>query len=147
MTTIVTALAAGVAKGMGDGASAAVADAYRALKGGLARLFGGSPPAQLVLAQHESDPDTWRAPLAKLLTEAGADREEEILTAARQLLELADSMGGRTDMTVVNAQGANIGTIGDHARQTNVFGAPPAALSTRPGFAFGPEGGNASGIR
>ncbi|GAB2519472.1 hypothetical protein GCM10027167_23060 [Nocardia heshunensis] len=126
MTMIMTALVAGVAKGVGEGASTAVADAYHALKTGLARLFGGNPAAELVLAQHESDPDVWQVPLTKVLTETGADRDEQILAAAEQLLALSVSAGGGSQPYVVNAQGANIGNIGNHARQTNNFGVAPA---------------------
>lgn len=125
VTMIATALAAGAAKGVGEGASTAVADAYRALKVGLTRVFGGNPPAVLVLARHESDPDVWQGPLTTMLSETGADRDGQILAAARQLLMLADAVGS-SGPSVVNAPGANIGNIGDHARQTNTFGVPPA---------------------
>ncbi|MFJ4653401.1 hypothetical protein ACIP5Y_19230 [Nocardia sp. NPDC088792] len=133
VTMIVTALAAGAAKGAGESASTAVTDAYRALKAGLARVFGGNAPAELVLAQHGTDPDAWQGPLTKLVTETGADRDEQILTAARKLLELSDSSGSRAGTYVVNAGGANIANIGDHARQNNTFGAVPGPASDMKG--------------
>ncbi|WP_158436201.1 hypothetical protein [Nocardia nova] len=54
MTVIVTALATGVAKGVGEAASAAVADAYRGWKALLGRMFGADSRAELVLAEHEA---------------------------------------------------------------------------------------------
>jgi hypothetical protein len=126
VTLIVAALAAGAAKGVGETASALVADAYHGLKSMLARVFGVNPQAELVLAGHESDPDTWQAPLAKLLTETGVDRDEQIIAAARRLLEMADPSGSQAGTYATDARGANVGNIGDHAVQTNFFGVPPA---------------------
>ncbi len=137
VTMIVTALATGAAKGVGEGASTAVADAYRGLKAMVARRFGANAPAEVVLAQYESDSRTWQLPLAKLLVEAGADRDEQILAAARWLLELSDSAGGRAGKYTVDARGANIGNVGDLARQNNTFGAAPASPESAPAMRQG----------
>ncbi|WP_216901047.1 hypothetical protein [Nocardia alni] len=127
VTIIVTALATGAAKGVGEGASTAVADAYRGLKAMVVRRFGANAPAGLVLSQYETDSRTWQLPLAKLLAEAGADRDEQILAAARRLLELSGSAGVQAGKYAVDARGANIGNIGDHTWQNNTFGVPPAS--------------------
>lgn len=123
---IVTALAAGAVKGAGETASAAVSDAYQGLKRLLGRMFGTNSRAELVLTEHETDPDTWQAPLAKLLAEVGADRDTQVVAAAERLLELADPQGSSAGKYVIDARGATVANIGDHARQTNTFGAPSA---------------------
>ncbi|NKY44277.1 hypothetical protein [Nocardia cerradoensis] len=122
VTVIVAALSVGAAKGLGDTASTAVADAYRGLKSLLVRVFGGDSKAELVLTEHESDPDTWQAPMTKLLTDTGAVVDEQVLAAARKVLELADSSGSRAGKYVIDVRGANIGAIGDRNQQYNVFG-------------------------
>lgn len=88
---IVAALAAGAVKGE----VASVGDAYRGLRSVLARVFGGSPSAEVVLAEHEADPDAWAAPLSKLLRDNGIDKDPQIVAAANRLLELADPRGSR----------------------------------------------------
>ena len=72
ITLIVTALAAGAAAGMRDTASSVVKDAYTGLKALVRKGLSGSPDGELVLARHEQAPETWRAPLAAVLDEAGA---------------------------------------------------------------------------
>ncbi|WP_458691370.1 hypothetical protein [Nocardia tengchongensis] len=126
VTIIAAALAAGALKGVGETATTVVADAYKGLKALVARRFGASPRAELVLAEHESDPDTWQAPLTVALRDSGAGEDDQILAAARRLLELADPQGSAAGKYMVDARGANVGAIGDHAKQQNTFGVPPA---------------------
>ena len=83
MTLILTALVAGTAKAAGD----AVPDAYKGLKALIQKKIAGKPAAEMVLAEHEKDPETYAAPLKKNLVEAGVDQDEEILKAAKELLE------------------------------------------------------------
>ena len=83
MTLILTALVAGAAKAAGDAAP----DAYKGLKALIQKKIAGKPAAEMVLAEHEKDPETYAAPLKKNLVEAGVDQDEEILKAAKELLE------------------------------------------------------------
>ena len=83
ITLILTALVAGTAKAAGD----AVPDAYKGLKALIQKKIAGKPAAEMVLAEHEKDPETYAAPLKKNLVEAGVDQDEEILKAAKELLE------------------------------------------------------------
>jgi hypothetical protein len=83
VTIILAALVTGTAKAAGD----AVPDAYRGLKALILKKFAGKPAAEMVLDEHEKDPETYAAPLKKSLVEAGIDKDEEILKAAKQLLE------------------------------------------------------------
>ncbi len=130
VTLIVTALAVGAALGLEDSASAAVKDAYSTLKALVRRRFGGRPDAELVLARHESAPGTWQAPLRAELAEAGADSDPDLVTAARSLMRLIDSVGTQAGKYTVDMRGVQGVQIGDHNKQDNVFNAPRAAETT-----------------
>lgn len=80
---IITALVTGTAKAAGD----AVPDVYKGLKALIMKKFAGNPAAEMVLTEHEKDPETYAAPLKKNLVDAGIDKDEEILKAAKELLE------------------------------------------------------------
>lgn len=87
-TTILTALAAGAAAAGKDTASTAIKDAYQGLKALIQRRFAGKPHADVVLTEHEKEPDTWKKPMEKVLTESEADKDEEIVLRAQELLKL-----------------------------------------------------------
>ena len=126
VTLIVTALAAGSSAGaisaLQDDVKAVVMAAYANLRGLARRRVAGQPGAELVLAEHEADPETWAAPLAKKLTEAGAADDANLVEGARALMELVDAAGtaaGRYDVTIKDSQGVQ---VGDHNVQVNRFG-------------------------
>jgi len=93
ITLIVTALVAGAAAGLKDTASSAVKDAYIGLKGLVGRKLAGRPAGELVLAQHEADPQVWDKPLVQELTAAGAGDDAVVVTAAQALMRLVDAAG------------------------------------------------------
>jgi hypothetical protein len=125
ITLIVTALAVGAAQGLKDSASSAVRDAYAALKSLVKSRLAGRPNAEVLLARHEEAPETWQAPLMAELSEAGADRDADLATAAQALMNLVDEAGTRAGRYAVDARRAQGVQIGDHTRQENVFHAPP----------------------
>jgi RIP homotypic interaction motif len=125
ITFIVTALAAGAALGVQDTASAMVKEAYAGLKALVKKRLGGGPGAELVVARHEQAPETWQAPLMAELAETGADRDGDLIAAAKALLDLVGRAGEGTEKYTVDVQGAQGVQIGDHNRQDNVFN-PPA---------------------
>ena len=83
ITLIVTALAAVAVSGVMDSASSAVKDAYASLKALVRKRLAGRPDAELVLARHEQAPETWQAPLAAVLDDAGAGRDADVVAAHR----------------------------------------------------------------
>jgi RIP homotypic interaction motif len=123
ITLIVTALAAGAAQGVTDNVSEIVKDAYARLRARVKKKLGGKLSAEVVLAEHEQAPETWQAPLVAELAEAGADRDHELIAAAKALLDLIGEAGGAGKYTV-EVQGARGVQIGDHNRQDNVFNVP-----------------------
>jgi hypothetical protein len=125
ITLIVAALAAGAASGLTDTASSAIKDAYAGLKALVRRKLGGGPSTDLILAEHEQAPQAWTDPLTAKLAEAGADRDDSLVAAARELMGLVDAAGARAGKYSVDARGAQGVQIGDHGVQHNVFGSPP----------------------
>src|SRR5215212_8963244 len=69
ITLILAALAAGAASGLKDTAGEAIRDTYGALKGLVQRKLGGDAAKELVLEEHEKDPEVWKEPLKKALTD------------------------------------------------------------------------------
>lgn len=121
------ALTAGATAGASELVKSAVSDAYRALRRLVARRLQGQPSAEAVVAEHAADPDTWRAPLEKALTEAGVDVDEDLVEAAKKLLALADPEGTRAGKYTLDLRGAQGVQVGDHNTQSNQFGQPPPA--------------------
>jgi hypothetical protein len=113
ITLIVAALAAGAAAGMTDTASQAVKDAYAGLKALIKRRLAGNAKAEEILADHETDPETYEKPVAKQLQAAGAQDDPEIVQAAEELLKKADQAGIKTKYHV-QVTGGKVGIIGDH---------------------------------
>lgn len=118
VSLILGALAAGAS----DAAKQAVRDAYEGLKRLVAARFAGRQSAEVALAEHAADPETWQAPLAKELSAAGAAGDEAILKTARAVLELADPAGAAAGKYVLDLRGAQGVQVGDSNLQLNQFG-------------------------
>ena len=122
------ALVAGAAASAKDTASQAVKDAYAGFKTLLSRLLAEKPNAQLILDEHEADHETYEKPLKKLLTEAQADQDTDLLAAAERVMTLVQpqqiGMGKFTIQNTGTVQGQN---IGDQNTITQTFGNMPKA--------------------
>jgi hypothetical protein len=108
VTLIVAALAAGASTGLTDTVAQAIKDAYAGLKALVLRRVKDTPAGEVAVVEHEKDPDTWSAPLAKTLTAAGAARDTQLVQAAQRLLQLLDPDGAR-------AGTYNVSAFGDHS--------------------------------
>ena len=107
-TLIETALAAGALAGTKDTASSAVKDAYNGLKDLVKRRLAGRPDAELVLAKHETAPETWKAPAIAELVDVEADHDRDLIQAAQALMSLVDEYGSRTGTYAVDARGRKV---------------------------------------
>jgi hypothetical protein len=119
---IVGALAAGASAGLTDATSAAINDAYAGLK---ARLGGRITDRDAVAALDDVEvrPEGWQARLGDELARTGAAADEEILRAARHLLNLIGTPAGGVSSTV----SVNYGAVG-------AFNAPVTITNeTQPG--------------
>src|SRR3712207_3079083 len=114
VTVIETALAAGAGAGLKATATEAVKDTYAGLKALVLRRVKDQPAGEVAVVEHENDPETWAAPLAKTLTAAGADQDTELVAAAQRLLQLLDPDGTR-------AGTYNITATGDRSVAANVI--------------------------
>lgn len=120
-TTILAALAAGGAAAAQETTSTVIKDLYEGLKSLVKKRFAGKPEAETILAKHEKKPDSYKQPLEDELVEAGADKDEEIIRRATELIAALKKagLGGPT-----------------------LYGS--GAIATSGGVAAG-EGGNAAG--
>lgn len=133
LSLIVAALAAGAAAAAKDTAGAVIKDSYQGLKALIQKRLAGDPAAAVVLQEHEKDPDTYQAPLRKKLAALALQQDEEILQAARQVLEQAMPTVGAAPVihqTISNVKfaatsgsgDASIGPIHEQARPSDCDG-------------------------
>ncbi len=87
LTLILAALTAGAAAGGQAFVTDAIKDAYVGLKTLIQQKFAGKPSAEVALTEHETDPETWTAPLKKALTQEHIDQDTAIRQAAQRLLD------------------------------------------------------------
>ncbi len=140
VSLILTALASGAAQGAADSVSDAVKSSYAKLTRLVSVRFSGSKSAEVALAEHATDPETWRAPLAKALTACGVSGDQAIIEAAQQLMALLDQTGTAQGKYRVDLQGAMGVQVGDGNQQFNTFNSvapafvvPPPTAEIRPG--------------
>ena len=93
---IVAAIAAGLAKGVGSLGENLISDAYTGLKGLLRRRFGGDSGVARAVDELEARPesDARKQVLAEEVRASGADRDDELLQAAKDLLERLQAQPG-----------------------------------------------------
>jgi hypothetical protein len=116
LSLILTALSTGAVVGFKDTATQAVKDGYEKLKELIQKKLAGTPSALVALTEHEKHPEIWKAPLEEGLKATGADQDEEVISAAQQLLSLvhpqqAMMMGKYNIQTMGNVQNQ---IVGDH---------------------------------
>ena len=122
----------------------------RKLKQLVSAKLSGNRSAEVALAEHATDPETWQTPLAKSLTTSGAALDDAVIEAAQQLMALLDPAGTEQGKYRIDLRGAQGVQVGDGNLQFNTFNtvtptvvmAPPTA-EIRPGqprneAAFGP---------
>ncbi|RDI43544.1 hypothetical protein [Nocardia mexicana] len=120
-TVIATALVAGAAAGGQDAASAAVRDAYTAVRNRI--RHGAAAPEEVTAAieANESAPGADVSKIEAALTHAGLVDDGQLRAAAEELLSLlpgerVDQARARVDLR--HAQGV---VLGDHNTQHNTF--------------------------
>lgn len=125
ISLILSALTAGATAALQETAGTAIKDAYQVLLGLLKKKFSKNPKAEAALEGHADDPETWREPLEKSLKEAGAAGDQEILDAAKKIIELlkSDKLASKYNL---NIEGGVQGVVvGDKATVTMNFSEKP----------------------
>ena len=114
-TALIAAAVAGVAK-MGE---QAIVDAYNGLKNLIHRKFGSDSEVAKAVEAVEAKPESEgrKATLAEELKAAKAEEDQELVEAARKLLEQIQAQPGGTQI-VQQATGVNIAQAVDHSTAT-----------------------------
>ena len=95
ISVIIGALSSAATQGMVHSFSQGVGqEVYQDLKALIRKKFGGDTKAEMILEEHEQDPETFEKPLEKKLVEAGVDQDEEILKIAKKLLDTLNKLEG-----------------------------------------------------
>src|SRR3954454_5891399 len=123
-------------------ATQSVKDAYARLKALALRRVKDTPTGEVAVTEHEKDPSTWSAPLAKTLTAVGADRDAELIAAAQRLLQLLDPDGARAGTYNITARGDR--SIAAHAIHGDVYTGDIRIVHLAPGVAQPSDGVGAS---
>jgi hypothetical protein len=104
----------------------ATKDSYAGLKALVQRKFAGKPKAELALAEHESDPETWKVPLKKALIEEQVDQDQEVIEAAQEVMKLVQPQQAATGKYNVQVAGNVYGYVqGDNPQVNMNFGSEP----------------------
>jgi hypothetical protein len=111
ISLILAALLAGAAKAAGD----AVPDAYKGLKTLIKRKFDSQGKSDLatILDKYEEKPEKTKPLLEDELIEVGADKDEEIIKAAQELLKQIKPEESASGKYKINVAGDIKGIVGD----------------------------------
>jgi hypothetical protein len=127
ITLIVTALAAGAASALQDDAKGSVKAAFARLKQLVKRRFKDPANGEYLLEKHANAPELWQAPLTQELSESGAASDQELASAAQEVMALVDPQGSQAGKYMVNVSGSQGVQVGDHNTQHNTYGQPPSS--------------------
>lgn len=126
ITSILAALAAGAVAAAKETAGSAIKDAYEGLKSLLKRKLASKPLASAAVDTHAAEPAPAEAALRPALKETAADRDDELLAAAKKLLAVADRDGSVARRYTLQVTGNVQGLVqGDGSNVTMNFGGDP----------------------
>jgi hypothetical protein len=125
ITLIVTALSAGASAGaidsLSDDIKSSAKSAYIRMRHLVMRRAHGDANTAIVIAEHSSDPKPYEASLAQKLAELNAGEDQELVEAAKSLLELLNRAGAGSNKYHVSVADSKGMQIGDGNHQVNNF--------------------------
>jgi len=113
MELILAALIAGATAATKDTAGVAVKDAYNGLKELIKKKFEKDALAQAMVDAKPEEIKQAEGLLEAKMTEAGIDKDAEILKAAAEILKKEDPQGEKEGKYRINVQGDIKGIVGD----------------------------------
>lgn len=116
LEVILAAAAAGASSGVADATSSGIRDAYAAFRAALRRALTGAD--EQILDPDGVDVGDWRARLGEEVVAREADRDAELLAAARELLERLDPPQAQANKYKVEVRDSRAVQIGDGNSQT-----------------------------
>lgn len=123
ISLIIAALVAGATAATKDTAGKAVKDAYEGLKTLIKRKFEGDPLGQGLVDAKSEEIKQAEGLLKDKISNAGADKDEEIIKVAQGLLKQVNPEESAAGKFKVDFQGeVKAAQVGDHNTQTNTFG-------------------------
>jgi hypothetical protein len=70
----------------------AIKDGYAGLKSLIVQRFGKKDPSlETTLAKYEQKPEVWKKPIRDVLQEAGADKDQEVVDRATELVKKVEA--------------------------------------------------------
>ena len=122
ITLILAALAAGASESLKDTAGEAIKDAYAGLKALVRRRLKGDSAAEAELDGVERQSDADVSVLKQRLEATAADRDDELLNLAREILARVDPQGSQAGKYNVAISGGKGNVVGDNATVHQTFG-------------------------
>jgi len=109
-----TALVRGATAALANDAPDALKAGYSKLKALVLRRVNGESASEAAINELEKDPETWRAPVQKAIASKNMGADQDIVDAARELLELLNDLpgGDQYNVTIGTAYGVNNGPDG-----------------------------------
>ncbi|HXT94248.1 MAG TPA: hypothetical protein VN714_33865 [Trebonia sp.] len=125
ISLILTALVAGATGGALDALKDEAKDKakalYEKLRGLAKKRVAGRPHGELALTEYPAAPEKWEGLLKSELAEAGAAKDDDLVAAAKALMDLVDQTGaksGKYNVTIKDSKGVQ---VGDGNIQVNTF--------------------------
>jgi hypothetical protein len=121
ISLILTALGAGAIAATKDVAGTAVKDAYEGLKALIKKKFAeqGKSDPSTIIEKFEKKPEVTKPLLEDELKEAGLEKDEEVLKAAKAVMKQEDPEGAGTGK--YDFRGVMGLQVGDYNTQNNKF--------------------------
>ena len=110
ISLILAALLAGTSTGIGNVTATAIKDSYDALRAALKRKLASEPEAEAAIDDYPVDQDRYEELLRTALWRAGADRDNDIISAARAIVGAVNPQAlARFNVSIADSENIQVG--------------------------------------